>query len=104
MQGGAVSEPVAPAPEDQVRADFYALLSRLYAAAPDAALLRTIADAGELHAADGQDPNAGLASAWRMLGQASEAMDPEAVAQEYQELFVGVGKSEVSLYASSYVS
>jgi len=93
----------APAPEDQVRADFYALLSRLYAAAPDAALLRTIAEAGELPAADGQRPNGDLASAWRKLGQASEAMDPGAAAQEYQELFVGVGKSEVSLYASSYV-
>jgi TorA maturation chaperone TorD len=97
-----MSEP-SPAPEDQVRADFYALLSRLYAAAPDTALLRTIADAGELPAVDGQDANGGLASAWRMLGRASQAMDPRAAAQEYQELFVGVGKSEVSLYASSYV-
>jgi len=93
----------APAPEDQVRADFYALLSRLYAAAPDAALLRTIADAGELPVADGQDPNGGFAVAWRILGRASEAMDARAVAEEYQELFVGVGKSAVSLYASSYV-
>src|SRR5262249_51650972 len=93
----------AVAPEDQVRADFYALVSRLYAAAPDAALLHTIEDAGELPAADGQDPTGDLASAWRMLVQASEAMDPGAAAQEYQELFVGVGRSEVSLYASSYV-
>jgi len=94
----------APAPEDQVRADFYALLSRLYAAAPDAALLRTIADAGEMAVADGQDPNGGFAVAWRMLGRASQAMDPRAAAEEYQQLFIGVGKSEVSLYASSYVS
>ena len=93
----------APAPEDQVRADLYALLSRLYAGAPDAALLRTIADAGELPVADGQDPHGGFASAWRLLGRASEAMDAGAAADEYQELFVGVGKSEVSLYASAYL-
>ena len=30
-------------PEDQARADFYALLARLYAAEPDAALLESIA-------------------------------------------------------------
>ena len=93
----------AVAPEEQVRADFYALLSRLYAAAPDAALLRTIADAGELPLADGQDPNGDFAVAWRMLGRASQAMDPRAATQEYQDLFIGVGKSEVSLHASAYL-
>jgi TorA maturation chaperone TorD len=100
----AVAMHQTPAPEDQARANFYALLSRLYAAAPDADLLRTIADAGELLAADAEGPAAGLASAWRLLGKASAAMDPEAVADEYQNLFVGVGKSEVSLHASAYVS
>ena len=35
-------------PEDQARADFDALLARLYAAEPDAALLRSIASADEL--------------------------------------------------------
>ena len=35
-------------PEDQARADFYALLSRLFAQAPDAALLATIAAAPPL--------------------------------------------------------
>ena len=97
-----MSEP--PAPEDQARANFYALLSRLYTAAPDAALLHTIADAGELPVADAEGPAAGLATAWRMLGKASEAMDPDAAAEEYQNLFVGVGKSEVSLHAAAYVS
>ena len=32
-------------PEDQARADFYALLARLYSAAPDASLLAAYADA-----------------------------------------------------------
>ena len=99
----AVAMDQAPAPEDQARANFYALLSRLYAAAPDAALLRTLADAGELPTAEAEGPAAGLASAWRLLGTASAAMDPEAAADEYQSLFVGVGKSEVSLHASAYV-
>jgi TorA maturation chaperone TorD len=39
-----------------------------------------------------------------MLIAASAAMDAEAAAAEYQDLFTGVGKSEVSLFASGYVS
>jgi TorA maturation chaperone TorD len=39
-----------------------------------------------------------------MLIAASAAMDAEAAAAEYQDLFIGVGKSEVSLHASGYVS
>ena len=92
----------AVAPEDQVRANFYALLSRLYADAPDAALLRAIAEAGEPPPGEGEAAGE-LASAWTMLCKASAAMDPEAAAEEYQELFIGVGKSEVSLYASAYL-
>ena len=50
----AVRSPIAA--EDQARGNFYALLGRLYAAAPDAALLRAIATADELPAAVGEGP------------------------------------------------
>ena len=40
------SRPLAP--EDQARADFYALLARLFADPPDAALLAAIADAAPI--------------------------------------------------------
>ena len=40
----------AVASEDQARADFYALLARLYAAGPDAALLSSFAACDELSA------------------------------------------------------
>jgi len=39
----ALAHPLAP--EDRDRAEFYALLARLYADAPDAQLLRSIAGA-----------------------------------------------------------
>jgi len=96
-----LSYPIAP--EDRARADFYALLSRLYAAAPDAALLRAIAAADPLSIAVDHGPAHDLATSWRVLGTASAAMDPAAASGEYQDLFVGVGKSEVSLHASAYV-
>jgi TorA maturation chaperone TorD len=90
-------------PEDQARADFYALLSRLYAAAPDAGLLAAIATADELP--EGTEGGAGhdLAKAWHALIASSAAMVPEAAGAEYHDLFVGVGMSEVSLYGSAYV-
>jgi TorA maturation chaperone TorD len=89
------------AAEDRARADYYALLSRLYAEAPDAALLRAIAQSSELTAGDGAGQP--LARSWAMLGSASAAMDPAAASEEYQELFIGVGQSAVSLHASAYL-
>jgi TorA maturation chaperone TorD len=95
--------------EDQARADFYALLARLFAAAPDAALLAAIAAAPPLASdtPDGTSRVEGdaktIANAWDSLRAASAVMDPEAVGDEFQALFVGVGMSEVSLYASHYL-
>jgi TorA maturation chaperone TorD len=92
-------------PEDQARADFYALLARLYADAPDAALLRAIAAAppiGEDASAPSDDES--LPLAWEILRAASGAMDAEAAADEYNNLFVGVGKSEVNLHASHWLT
>jgi TorA maturation chaperone TorD len=85
-------------PEEAARADFYALLARLLAAPPDAALLGSLA-AAEPIPSEG-DPD--LARAWQGLVQASSAMDPDAAAEEHEALFAGIGKSEVSLYAGFY--
>ena len=84
-------------PEEQARADFYALLARLFYAPPEADLLRTIAGAGELGAQDDR-----VAPAWRVLAQAAAAADPQAVREEYEETFVGTGKAPVTLYAGAY--
>jgi len=92
-------------PEDQARAEFYALIARLFADAPDASLLAAIAAAPALAPSTHTDagPGDGLAESWAALRAASAAMDPEAARDEYQALFVGVGRSEVSLYASHYL-
>lgn len=98
----AVASPVSVhrpiAPEEAARGDFYALLARLFRDPPDAQLLALIAAAPQLPA----DGNALLAAAWRDLTSASSAMDPDAAAEEYEVLFVGMGKSEVSIYAGFY--
>jgi len=88
------------APEDQARADIYAVLARLYADAPDRSLLDALA-ASERMAVDADNP---LAVAWNRLVDASGAMDAEAAAQEYTDLFVGVGRCEVNLHASHWIT
>ncbi len=85
-------------PEEAARGDFYALLARLLRSAPDAGLLALLARAEPMPG----EANAQLALAWRNLIDASSAMDPEAAAEEYEALFVGVGKAEVSLYSGYY--
>ena len=88
-------------PEDQARADLYAVLARLYADPPDESFLKTLAAAERLPSR--ADDNR-LAAAWNRLLDASGAMDPEAAAQEYTDLFVGVGKCEVNLHASHWIA
>jgi TorA maturation chaperone TorD len=88
-------------PEDQARAGHYALLARLFYAGPDAQLLESIAGSDEA-AADGQPTP--LASAWNALTVAARAMDAEAARLEYDEVFVGTGKAEVTPYATFYLA
>lgn len=88
-------EPRVPA-EEAARADFYALLARLFHDAPDANLLAALAGSPQL-GGDGA-----LDRAWRELCLASHAMDADAARDEYDALFVGVGKAAVSVYAGYY--
>ena len=85
--------------EDEARAGYYALLARLFYAGPDAQLLETIAGSDEMVADGGP-----LAGAWNTLAAAARAMDPEAARLEYDEVFVGTGKAEVTPYASFYLA
>jgi TorA maturation chaperone TorD len=86
--------------EETARAEVYGLLARLYYAPADAALL----DALRVAVTEAPAPGAFLEEPWRELVGAARAMaDPE-VADEYDALFGGVGKPEVYLYGSHYLS
>ena len=91
----------AVSPEDRARADFYALIARLFFAGPDAGLLAAIAGADEI-AGEAEDDL--LAQAWKSLISAASAMDAEAAQYEYDSVFVGTGKAEITLYATQYLS
>ncbi|WP_151447690.1 TorD/DmsD family molecular chaperone [Lacisediminimonas profundi] len=83
--------------EETARADLYGLLATLLYAPPPQALLDTIGSAQ----AQGEGV---LERAWAELVAACRGAQAEPVRAEYEQLFVGVGKPEVMLYGSYYLS
>ncbi|MGF1610506.1 MAG: molecular chaperone [Kiloniellales bacterium] len=90
------AEPYEIGEEDQLRASWYRLLARLLATAPDAALLQQLAALKS----DGSKFGDALAA----LGAAAQGTTLEAVTQEYFDLFIGLGQSEVMPYGSYYLT
>ena len=97
--GEELRQSQAASEEDAARAHLYALIGRLFHDAPDSILLAQLCRAD---AAAGDD-SAPLAHAWRALREASATAYPAVLKQEYDTLFVGVGKSEVTPYTSHYL-
>jgi TorA maturation chaperone TorD len=98
---GSGSE-AAPAlePEDRARANLYGVVSRLYYAPPDSNLIAEISRGGE--GGRGDTDAGGLIGAWHGVREACRGAFPPVVRQEFDTLFIGVGKSEVSPYLSGY--
>jgi TorA maturation chaperone TorD len=90
----------ALAPEEAARANLYGLVSRLFYAPPDPNLLAEISRA-QTQAGDDEDPSA-LGVAWQAMQEACRGAFPALVRQEYEGLFIGVGKAEVTPYLSAY--
>jgi len=86
--------------EELQRAELYGLLASLWLAPPDAELF------GQFCVAVTEAPQSGgtLEAAWQALVAAMRGSSVEAAAQEYDALFLGVGKPEVFLYGSYYLS
>jgi len=98
-ESGVVPPMKVPADEDQVRANVYALLGHLLAAPPDETLLATLAGIDPV-------PEEGtlLTAAWSMLRDAAARAEPRALQDEYQDLFIGLGRGEVVPYGSWYLT
>lgn len=92
--------PSPPAPEDLARANLYGLISRLFYGPADPNLLAEICRSGQ--GGDGQESAGGLVPAWRELQEACRNAYPPVVKQEYDTLFVGVGRAQVTPYLSAY--
>ncbi len=79
---------------DALRGALYRLLARFLAAPPDAETLEVAARLGE--------PGTPLGEALLELAEAASETTVEAAAEEYHELFIGVGRGELVPYASFY--
>lgn len=86
--------------EDQVRADFYALLAHLFSRAPDDRVLQSIVITQE----PTDEASTELSKAWRALSAASAVVTHDALVEEYETVFVGVGRPPVILYGSFYLA
>ncbi|MFM1766280.1 MAG: Chaperone protein TorD [Pseudomonadota bacterium] len=86
--------------EETARAEIYGLLSQLFYQVPSAEFL------AQLRVAVTDAPVEGgfLEEPWRQLVAAARQGSDEDIANEYKHLFGGVGKPEIYLYASHYVS
>lgn len=86
--------------EETARAELYGLLAQLYYSAPPPELLALLRVAVTEAPAQGgllEDP-------WQQLVGAARAQGDAAIAAEFERLFGGVGKPEVFLYGSHYLS
>jgi TorA maturation chaperone TorD len=86
--------------EETARAEVYGLVSQLFYAPPQAGLLEA------LRLAPTEAPAAGgfLEEPWRQLVGTARALGEEEIAREYDALFGGVGKPELYLFGSHYLS
>jgi TorA maturation chaperone TorD len=88
---------MSPAAEEQARANYYALIARLFYAAPDQQLI------SELVRAPAIDGDGEMAAAWREMTEACRNAVPVTLENEHTELFIGTGRAEVTPYLSHYV-
>lgn len=86
--------------EETARAELYGLLAQLYYAAPTPEVLAA------LRVAVTEAPSAGgyLQEPWQQLVGAARAQSDADIAREFDRLFGGVGKPEVYLFGSHYLS
>ncbi|MDO9571660.1 MAG: molecular chaperone TorD family protein [Hydrogenophaga sp.] len=86
--------------EETARAEVYGLLAALYYAPPTPELM------AQLRVAVTEAPTAGgfLEEPWREVVAAARAVSDAAVAAEFDALFGGVGKPEIYLFGSHYLS
>ena len=86
--------------EETARAELYGLLAQLFYAPPPPELLTNL----RVAATEAPAPGGFLEEPWRALVGVARGMSDDAIAEEYNALFGGVGKPEVYLYGSHYLS
>jgi TorA maturation chaperone TorD len=86
--------------EETARSELYGLLALVYYGQPTPEFIADLRAA----ATDSPAPGAFLEEPWRALVGVAREMSDAAIAAEFEALFGGVGKPEVYLYGSHYLS
>jgi len=86
--------------EDRARAQMYGLIGALLVGPPQESLLQMLR---QIEAPAGEPDNE-MAAAWGLIKQAAERADPSGLRDEYQDLFIGIGRGELMPYGSWYVT
>lgn len=86
--------------EETARSELYGLLALMYYAPPATELIAKL----RLAVTEAPAPGAFLEEPWRVLVGLAREMSDSAIQDEYNVLFGGVGKPEVYLYASHFLS
>ena len=89
-------QPTPLSEEDALRANLYGLLSRLLSRPPDAAVLEIVQGM--------TGDNSELGRAFSDLASKASTTTPAAIAEEYQSLFIGIGRGELLPYGSYYLT
>jgi TorA maturation chaperone TorD len=86
--------------EELARAEVYGLLAQLFYAPPSDELFAQL----QVAATEAPAPGAFLEASWTELVGASRRLSAQAVREEHEALFMGVGKPEVFLYGSYFIA
>lgn len=86
--------------EELQRAELYGLLARLWFAPPDAALFEQFAVA----VTEAPQRGSFLEAPWQDLVAAMRTVSEKAAGDEYEALFIGIGKPDILLYGSHHLA
>jgi TorA maturation chaperone TorD len=86
--------------EELQRAELYGLLARLWFAPPDAALFEQFAVA----VTEAPQRGSFLEAPWQELVAAMRTVGEQAATEEYEALFIGIGKPDILLYGSHHLA
>jgi TorA maturation chaperone TorD len=99
MESPEAARLIAPPDEDRARGNLYALLGNLLAGPPGAETLQMLCAI-----APEPDDDSLLAASWQMLAVAASRSDHQSLREEYDALFIGVGRGELVPYGSWYLT
>nr|WP_314625886.1 molecular chaperone TorD family protein [uncultured Noviherbaspirillum sp.] len=101
QEDSSVSRTAGNATVELARAQLYGVLGALLLAPPSPQIVRLIAEADTLQSPDHAGP---LESAWEDVVLAARIMGADAIREEYDSLFTGIGTPLLDPHASLYLS